>query len=166
VISKRCDTKDWSNDAEFSFDITVIHYIWRIEKYFKLQIYFTVLLFCCIFDQINSLGKHKILLSKSKIHTDPKRLEVSVYICPCFVTCHVVLNIDDTRDLTEHLKKCSYYDSNYVHFENKLLGNSLIFCQNMSFNPTTQHCVIQNSPTWKISLYLISTLEHIYGILA
>ncbi len=52
-----CDTGDWNNDAEKSALITGINYILKYNKtenhYFKLQIYSTILVFFCIFDQIN-----------------------------------------------------------------------------------------------------------------
>ncbi len=54
-----CDTEDWSNDAENSYLITgtnyILQYIHIENSYFKLQNYFTILLYFwsnkCILDE-------------------------------------------------------------------------------------------------------------------
>ncbi len=51
-FSVPCDTKDWSNDAENS----ALHHRNKVQYYYntvKLQHYFIILLFYCIFDRMN-----------------------------------------------------------------------------------------------------------------
>ncbi len=51
-------TEDWNNDAGNTAFITGINYILKYNKaenhYFKLQIHSIILVFFCIFDQINA----------------------------------------------------------------------------------------------------------------
>ncbi len=101
---------DWSNGCwKFSFAVTGINYIWKYiqtENIFKLQQYFTIILYIhCIFDKINVIP-----VSINKKH-NPKLLNGSVYLkmCPKYVNetqplclLYILWHVDKSVDqLTE-----------------------------------------------------------------
>ncbi len=63
ISEESCDTQKWSNvNWKFRFDI--INCILKYNSYFKLVL-FTILLFYCIFDQINAALVSLLLLKKN-----------------------------------------------------------------------------------------------------